>query len=161
MILLFSEYLEEGAKISMDYDDTLQFNGEDEEGDSFPIYREEFIKKFAEHLNNGDTVCIISSRYNTHNDDVPVLLSKKFSFLEGKSLKEIAELNGKTIEFKPMGSDEKKVQEIVKEKIYMHYDDNGKVLNELKGHGILTTSACDENLAKLYQKYYGFDEIDC
>ena len=54
---MFSNFLNEGIKVSFDMDDTLQFNGDDK-----VVPREKYINAFKDHWNNDDNVIIVTSR---------------------------------------------------------------------------------------------------
>ena len=135
---MFSNFLNEGIKVSFDMDDTLQFNGDDK-----VVPREKYINAFKEHWNNDDNGIIVTSRRESESDrnDIEHFLSKN-----GLPVVPIFYTNGnqKTDTLKAQGVD-------------IHYDDDKREEDALKGTGIKFVNSFDSDLVKLYSTHYDVD----
>lgn len=134
----FSNFLVEGTKVSFDLDDTLGFNSDDG-----PIPRPKYIKAFKDHVENGDTVIIVTSRRESEDDRRQVK-----GFLKSMNLPEVpiyytnGDLKAKTI----------KAQDV-----NLHYDDDNREHQALKKIGIKYVSSFDDDLVKMWKKYHEID----
>ena len=136
---MFSKFLSEGVKVSFDFDDTLQFLGSDG-----AIPREKYIELFKQHIKNKDTVIIVTTRNNEKALEVKLFLRKN-------------ELPDVPI-FTTNG--ESKFQTLKDKEVNVHYDDDGELLDELKGIGVTGVSSVDSDLITLYSDHWDIDIKD-
>ena len=132
---MFSNFLSEGTKVSFDLDDTLQFNGEDG-----GIPREKYVGAFKDHIKNGDNVIIVTSRKESKEDRLDVS-----RFLKSNGLPDVPVFytNG-----------DRKIETLKDENVNIHYDDDNRENNALKGTGIKSVNSFDDDLVKLYSKHW-------
>jgi acid phosphatase class B len=134
----FSDFLVEGMKVSFDMDDTLAFNADDG-----PIPREKYINAFKDHVNNGDTVIIVTSRKESPADRKQIE-----HFMKSVGLPQVPVF---------FSNGELKVKTIQDQNVNLHYDDDNREHQALKSAGIKYVSSFDDDLVKLWQRHHEMD----
>jgi acid phosphatase class B len=131
----FSDFLVEGVKVSFDMDDTLAFNS-----DEGPIPREKYINAFKDHVNNGDTVMVITSR-----NESPADRKQIEGFLKSVGLPQVPVF---------YSNGDLKAKVIQDQGVNLHYDDDNREHKALKQIGVKYVSSFDDDLVKLWQRHH-------
>lgn len=124
--------------VSFDFDTTLQLlNGEP---------NEEFVAKFREHVDKGDTMIIVTSRGGTKEDEQEINEFLQSNMLEVDHIY-YTEYQDKGPILKHLG-------------VKLHYDDDLAELMSAHDNGVKSINAYNDQADAAYNEYYGFDEAN-